>query len=741
MASFFYTTYFPCDTTNSGPVLSADTELSIGSFVSGSDGSNPIRCYKIVAETTPTTGVASFIKTHTSCTQCEIDICRDYPLPTLTSTATATPTITASNTPTPTITPSNTGTSTTPTPTSTLTTPTPTSTPPATPSFTPSSTIAPTPTVTPSTTSLISCDYQDVMLLIDESGSVTDDEWQNMIDGCINIINTFKPAMDTGKFQVGIMRWSFCNDVDTLVSLTSGYTSVYNALTGATKLYSGGTQPSNAIAQAYTELESSVNSGLSEKNIIILTDGVFNDYFNDNCNIGYSTSEICNSIKAGLYSTGIPMKIIIAGIGQEYDPEQLLEISSGEEFFLESTGTTQLEAFENFADNLSKTFAGVVCSETPDNENIDVWRAVKCCGEDIIFVGVPSGTTISEGYDGFVYFDSCYYFHSPCLGHIDYLVELSEIRPNICNFSGCTDCPTPSPTPTNTVTPGLTPTATPTLTATPTITPSNTVTPGLTPTATPTTTTTPTPTQTPTQSYDICVEVTSIISVVDNLYSPTPTPTLTQTPTPSLQRDNQIQSATTFVIDYGYFECNEVAKLTDCNGGDIYFVNTPLIYQGNEIQTGKVIRCQIDGEDVCATYNEKTDGTSTNFIFNISAVENNCGDCVITTTNTPTPTTTPTITPTLSPTPSTYIGNFVYVYSACGLNRIVTQTYPVTEGVNPLTQGQVFNYKNDCWAYVGLFNNPYFAPSGFVVTSYDYNFFGTFDSSDIYVDCGSCESS
>jgi len=598
------------------------------------------------------------------------------------------------------------------------------------------------------------------MILIDESGSVTTEEWQNMINGCVNMINTFKPAMDNGKFQVGIKRWSFCDDVDTLVGLTSGYTTVYEALTGATKLYSGGTQPSKAIDEAYSDLEASVNSGLSEKNIIILTDGVFNDYFDDNCSIGYSTSEICNSIKAGLYSTGTPMKIIIGGIGQEFDSEQLFQISSGEEFFLESTGTTQLDAFEEFADNTSKTLAGVVCSETPDNENLDVWRAVKCCGEEnIIFVGVPSGTTISSGYDGFVYFDSCYYFHSTCLGHIDYLVELSEIRPDICNFSGCTDCPSPTPTPTSTVTPGLTPTAspsqsatptaTPTNTATPTVTPTNTVTPGLTPTATPTVTPTitssptltPTTTSspTPTQSYDICIDVTSVISVVDNLYSPTPTPTLTQTPTPSLQRDNPVQSATTFVIDYGYFECNEVAKLTDCDGGNIYFVNTPLIYQGNEIQTGKVIRCQIDGEDVCATYNEKTDGTSTNFIFNINDVNDNCGECVITTTNTPTPTNTPTVTPTLSPTPSTYVGNFVYVYSACGLNRIVTQTDPVTVNGNILTQGQTFEYRTQCWSYMGMFNNPYFAPAGFIVTSYDYNNFGVIESDNIYTDCDSCE--
>lgn len=742
--SNFYNTYFPCDSTNVGPVLSADTALSVGQIVSGVDPNGLIRCYKIVSTTGSTTEVASYIRTHSTCKQCEIDICRDYPLPTLTSTATPTitqsPSVSGTHTPTPT--PTLTGSQTTPTPTETPATPTPTETPVTqTPTQTLTNTPDSTPTLTPSPTSLIACGEQDIVLLIDESGSITNAEWQNLIDGCVNVVNLIKPAMDTGNFQVGVIRWSFCNEINELVSLTSDYDTVYNALTGATKLYNGGTQPSNAIKRAYDILDNSPATGAS-KNIVLITDGVFNDFFEDKCNIGYSTSELCNSIKTGLYGSGTQMKIIPIGIGTSVNTQELLSLATSEDYFLESIGNTPIESFQNFKNHTSLLLPDVICSETPDNSDIDVWRAVTCCGEQkIIFVGVPTGTTIAAGYDGILYFDVCYYFHSTCIGPIDYLVDVDEILPAICSFSGCTGCPTPTPTPTSTTTPGLTRTATPTLTTTPGLTQSVTSTQTYTPSNTPTKTTTQTytPTNTPTKTYDICIDVTSVINVIGETPDPTPTPT--NTPTVTLQRDFEVTGITTFVIDSGYFECNEVAKLTDCNGGAIYYVNTPLIYNGSEIQTNKIIKCEIDGSLVCATYNEKTDGTSTNFIFNITDVNDNCGECTIdpTPTPTPTPTYTPTYTPT--PTPTVETGDFVYVFSGCGTNNIITQTDPVTitgRGGN-LRVGDVVPSLGQCWEYLGTFNNPYFPPAGFIVTNYNFAVINNISESSIYLDCDSCE--
>jgi uncharacterized protein YegL len=791
MASF-YNVYYPCDATTVHPtlVVEGDDGLAQGTIVSAIDSSNNLYCVKLNTDTESAPADWIQVNIYSTCIECETLIlltptptpsqtttadCRDLPLPTLTSTATktltptqtptisqtqtltasqttptptptqatstptptqsltrtqttptptkteATPTLTSTQTLTPTLTltptitatqtltstltltQTLTHTETTPTPTKTEATPTPTptrtltSTPTltATRTLTPTNTSTSTPTLTPTQTSLISCGQKDVMFLIDESGSVNENEWQEVINGCLNVIEDLKPLMDLGLAQVGVIRWSFCNEVDVLSNLTSDYTDLYNTLTTATKLYNGGTQPSNAIKKAYELLDASTAT-TSDKNIILITDGGLNDFSQDNCGLGYSTTELCNSIKAGLYDTNTVMKIITVGITGTAIEGQLTALSSGNEFYLSSTGQTQIEAFENFNNYTSQSIPQLICEDTPQPGSVNIWRGVKCCTDEeiIIYAAVPDTFTVIPGYHGFVYVDECYYLHSKCTGPVHYMVYSDYVVDNICHYSACTSCLTPTPTPTLT--------------------------------------------QTPTKSYDICVDVTSVINV--GFESPTSTPTPTQTPTPTLERDNQVISGITFTIDYGYFECNEVAKLTNCNNGEIYYVNTPLIFNNNEIQTDKIIKCEINGQEVCATYNENINGSSTHFIFNISDVSDDCGSCTITPTATPTNTPTITSSSTPTPTPSLYVGNFVYVYSACNSTTMVVQPERVTYdiGSGALIPGQAFSFNSQCWSYVGVFNNPYIPPSGFIVTNYDYNYFGVIDGRDVYTNCEYC---
>jgi len=195
-----------------------------------------------------------------------------------------------------------------------------------------------------------------------------------------------------------------------------------------------------------------------------------------------------------------------------------------------------------------------------------------------------------------------------------------------------------------------------------------------------------------------------------------------------------ITSGITFIIDSGYFECNEVAKLINCNGGQIYLVSTPLLYIGNQINKNKIIKALINGVQTCVTYSEDISASSTDFISNIIEVYTACTDCVILESPTPTPSVeiTPTITNT--PTQSSPNINTSFVYSGCGTNQMVIQNTMVMN----VSEGQAFEYGNMCWSYIGQFNNPYIPPSGFIVNTYDYNYFGTISLENIHVSCSRC---
>jgi len=241
---------------------------------------------------------------------------------------------------------------------------------------------------------------------------------------------------------------------------------------------------------------------------------------------------------------------------------------------------------------------------------------------------------------------------------------------------------------------------------------------------------------TPTQTFDFCVDVTAVVTEQDS--TPTPTPTHTTTPTPTVDRDNTITSGITYVIDNGYFECGDVGKLVDCDSGEIYLVSTPIVYQNNEVNKNKIIRASINGIFVCATYEEDIQGSSTHNLSIITSISDTCGSCQPT--PTPTPTNTATPTPTLTPTPTNTEppANTVYVYTGCGSNIMIVQGEPVPGVI----QGQVIRKtinEIDCWEYVGMFNEPYFPPSGFIVSNYSTNYIGSVSYTDLYISCGQCQ--
>jgi len=238
-------------------------------------------------------------------------------------------------------------------------------------------------------------------------------------------------------------------------------------------------------------------------------------------------------------------------------------------------------------------------------------------------VGMYNGYPYYSGGDepGYLFYDGTKWCLSDSLG-------------GTCIFFGNTPCLSPCP--------DLDPTIlssgpcdpevsqTPTPTATPTVTPTLTTTPGGTPTPTLTTTPTPTPTAT-----EICSGVGASITTGSTVNpSPTPTPTPTATPEPK----QTISGATTYHIDSGYFDCGDVAYLTNCDTSDVYYVVSPILYSGGTLATGSTFNATINGQEECLTYVEDVQGSPTHVITEFNSLHTSCSDC-----STPSPTPTPVV--------------------------------------------------------------------------------------------------
>jgi len=296
---------------------------------------------------------------------------------------------------------------------------------------------------------------------------------------------------------------------------------------------------------------------------------------------------------------------------------------------------------------------------------------------------------------------------------------------------------TPSPTPTLTRTQTVTPTPTHTPTVTQSITPSvtasntptNTVTPSNTPTLTQSMTSSVTPTNTPTVSVS---DTPGVSQTPTPTISDTPPVTPTNTPTPS----STTPCCTNFELYGGYIERGTQFEIEDCDGKTyILFVN---VYTVVNVCAVRVVNLTPDSGGsfyadpscVCLTPTPTPTQSQTP-----TPTHTPTQTPTNTQTQTPTPTLTPSVTASITPSTSGGVPSQTHVYSACTteIAIIISQDIPVPN----VSVGKTFQYQGVCYVYVGIFNQPYVPPQGFIYSNSTTNIFG---SPTVFDDCTICNS-
>jgi hypothetical protein len=338
---------------------------------------------------------------------------------------------------------------------------------------TPSQTPSPTPTLISS--ECASSTY-DVILLLDQSGSISDAEYSIMSAATVDLVSKLSSYLSSGPtgFQFGVV--AFASSTSTLQVLTDDQNLINTAI--GTRLYGSTTRIDLGLQQSYLT-SIGTNTRNANKKILLYTDGNVDSSFES------ATVLTADTINASVYNSVYKTEILCVGIGGGINYSNLYEYAADPSLVFSAT-----------------TFA--------DIQSINTQIVNAICQPLLTPTPTPSP--------------------SVTIGLTPTATETPTQTPTQTPTETPTQTPTETPTNTPSETPTSTPTETPTQTATNTATTTQTQTNTGTPTETPTQTATNTPTETPTQTPTNTSTQTPT-NTSTSTQTPTNTPTQTQTPT------------------------------------------------------------------------------------------------------------------------------------------------------------------------------------------------------------------
>lgn len=359
------------------------------------------------------------------------------------------------------------------TPTSTpASTPTPTPTLSMTPTQTGTPLVTPTPTQTPISSNCSSSTY-DVVLLLDQSGSISTPEYTLMSAATVDLVSKLSSYLSSGAtgFQFGVV--AFASSTSTLQVLTDDQNLINTAI--GTRLYSSTTRIDLGLQQSYLT-SIGTNTRNANKKIVLYTDG--------NVNSGFEAATVftADTINSSVYNSIYKTEILCVGIGAGVNYSNLYDYAADPSLVFSATTFADIQA-------INAQIVNAICqplltptptptnTQTPTATPISISMGLAseynteeeaCAGTTTIqtvtyFGNLGIGTVLTNfsgtsGNNGFFKITS----NSVEPQYIEQILGVNDDNQvvsisNICNL-------TPTPTPTNT------PTGTPTQTPTPSVT-------------------------------------------------------------------------------------------------------------------------------------------------------------------------------------------------------------------------------------------------------------------------------
>lgn len=197
---------------------------------------------------------------------------------------------------------------------------------------TPSAT--PAPTSTPISSNCASSTY-DVILLLDQSGSISNSEYSLMSAATVDLVSKLSSYLSSGPtgFQFGVVGFSDAATV--LQTLTNNQTSINTAI--ANRVSFGGTRIDLGLQQSYLT-SIGTNTRNANKKIILYTDG------NPNAGTEVATQLTADTINNAVYNSVYRTEILCVGIGTSVSYTNLYNYAASSSLVYSATTFTQIQS-------------------------------------------------------------------------------------------------------------------------------------------------------------------------------------------------------------------------------------------------------------------------------------------------------------------------------------------------------------------------------------------------------------
>jgi uncharacterized protein YegL len=198
----------------------------------------------------------------------------------------------------------------------------------------PSPSSTPSQTPTPISSQCASSTY-DVILLLDQSGSISDAEFQIMSAATVDLVSKLSSYLSSGPtgFQFGVV--SFSTTATQQQVLTNNQTSINTAL--ATRVSFGGTRIDLGLQQAYST-SIGTNTRNANKKIILYTDG------NPNTGTEAVTVLTADTINNSIYNSVYRTEILCVGIGTQVNYSNLYDYVNNPSLVYSATTFAQIQS-------------------------------------------------------------------------------------------------------------------------------------------------------------------------------------------------------------------------------------------------------------------------------------------------------------------------------------------------------------------------------------------------------------
>jgi uncharacterized protein YegL len=173
------------------------------------------------------------------------------------------------------------------------------------------------------------CPPVDIVFMIDNSGSIDGTEWDLMFDGIIQMIDNLQGAMAAGGVRIGMTAFAGCSPLAqlwTFSQLESDYTTIRNVALFyqiiANRPGTGGTTWSPGLDLSYDVVTDPLyENPIADKIVVLITDGdPSSDLTGSTCSIAPGGAvQVANEMKAGTWSTGVPVRIVGVAISPSGD--------------------------------------------------------------------------------------------------------------------------------------------------------------------------------------------------------------------------------------------------------------------------------------------------------------------------------------------------------------------------------------------------------------------------------------